>query len=1377
MADNIKISKEAPEQKSQDYQFLREEGIKYIQEMAGKIWSDYNLHDPGITILEALCFAITDLGYRASYPINDIIAVKQNGSNTEDIKNFYTARQILHNAPLTKKDYRKLLIDTAIYVNSDKELLGVKNAWIDRSNEAETFFYADVKNSKLSYTKPVDESDQEVIRVGILYDILLEFDRSESYGDLNENTIKGELSVADNPDNEELNGLVIDVKVECPRWDENIDWDKLESITSAINKRKINFQINNLPDNYYYEAFTIVGDKALHIVIKDESDDNEVDGLGFIDSKINEFIFDSEAGPIRRYQEKVRIIQQILKKIKSKLYDNRNLCEDFFKIRALKVEEIAVCADIELDNNANIEKVQAQIYHSIDKFISPSVKFYTIQEMLDKCKTTDGYYIKSIDKASRIFTVYKDITEILPKSATVTVKNSVSNDGDYTVASVSINSYNSSYTDITVNEDIPSEILVDGGIVSVTHKNVGDCLTIDTIFEGPRLEHGFIYDIELENANRKEVINVSDLIQIIMDIPGVIAVKDIQIANVPQDNEDNKILSKNVKWCLKLAMKQNYVPRLSVDLCKFRFYKDNIPFKANAEEVEDLLNELESNERDNKLISPKLDINIPRGEVRNIEDYTSIQEDFPLIYGIGSEGIPNQSRVSTSSKNKREAQAKQLKGYLMFFDQLLANYLSQLAHVKNLFSMNAEKDENGRYKIGRTYYTQPLFEIVPDADALYLDKNNHPEKLYAITEDELIFSNRRNKFLDHLLARFSEQFSDYALSRYWHSDKNKSTDLIDDKLIFINSYPEISSNRGKAFNYKHPDIVWHVDNVSGLEKRTSLLMGIPPKSAELLTYSDDFVITENDGLYSFKIVKGNKVLLKSYSEYNSIDDLKKDIEIAIVKGLIKENYYVSINGSNYYFYIDCLNKENESRIIGTSEIDYYTSKEDAIDDIEELIIILENEFNNNQESNRNNITCPFENYLTFEKIGVVNDGYQVYTFSLYSKPFNFTTENLIISGKVAVKASDLDTEKVDVQQKILGLLVNIDSIKSFSESNLSFTIVGWDNEETRENTIKFIKSKFINREGFHVIEHPLLRPKHRTIQVDIKNFGDLFFSIETPVVEAKSLSGKIFVEDDHTTEFKARSKANIIAGYRFKTEQNNLSISIESAKYHKSENKSEFKLSDKSFTEISDKDIDGALSYQVKIQIESINKEGTLTLATRKDGYYPKVSGKVEIKGSSNSINDGFYFVVKSELNKIVLVSDALMPVILDNDCSNQMKDPYSCIASVVLPYWPERFSNNDFRKLFEKTLRMETPAHIFLRICWVNNHHMQILEEKYKRWIIENSRKVANEMAISDALKELIETLYQLRNVYPVGTLYDEEEHDTLQNTIILNNTMIGNA
>lgn len=56
---------------AQDYYQLRREGIGYIEQMGSSQWTDYNTHDPGITILEALCYAITDLAYRTGRDIKE----------------------------------------------------------------------------------------------------------------------------------------------------------------------------------------------------------------------------------------------------------------------------------------------------------------------------------------------------------------------------------------------------------------------------------------------------------------------------------------------------------------------------------------------------------------------------------------------------------------------------------------------------------------------------------------------------------------------------------------------------------------------------------------------------------------------------------------------------------------------------------------------------------------------------------------------------------------------------------------------------------------------------------------------------------------------------------------------------------------------------------------------------------------------------------------------------------------------------------------------------------------------------------------------------------------------------------------------------------
>ena len=74
MNESQTISKQLPALGSMKYETLRELGIQHIQELAGKLWTDYNTHDPGITILEVLSYALTDIGYRINYDIKDILA-------------------------------------------------------------------------------------------------------------------------------------------------------------------------------------------------------------------------------------------------------------------------------------------------------------------------------------------------------------------------------------------------------------------------------------------------------------------------------------------------------------------------------------------------------------------------------------------------------------------------------------------------------------------------------------------------------------------------------------------------------------------------------------------------------------------------------------------------------------------------------------------------------------------------------------------------------------------------------------------------------------------------------------------------------------------------------------------------------------------------------------------------------------------------------------------------------------------------------------------------------------------------------------------------------------------------------------------------------
>ena len=65
MTDPVTISPGPPLNPGLDYAALKREGTTLVQEWSGAIWTDYNESDPGVTILEQLCYALTELSYRA----------------------------------------------------------------------------------------------------------------------------------------------------------------------------------------------------------------------------------------------------------------------------------------------------------------------------------------------------------------------------------------------------------------------------------------------------------------------------------------------------------------------------------------------------------------------------------------------------------------------------------------------------------------------------------------------------------------------------------------------------------------------------------------------------------------------------------------------------------------------------------------------------------------------------------------------------------------------------------------------------------------------------------------------------------------------------------------------------------------------------------------------------------------------------------------------------------------------------------------------------------------------------------------------------------------------------------------------------------------
>lgn len=973
------IPKTPPTSLAGDYARLREEGLRHIERLSSDLWTDYNVHDPGITLLELLCYALTDLEYRTSWNVKDLLADTSAPSPSSG-RQFHTPREILTSEPVTLIDFRKILID----------IEGVRNAWLDPLEETLPELYVD--RGKGEWETEGKKGNRRLNLQG-LYEVILELEKDEKTGDLNDYFY--EMALYSDPEEGEENEKLM---ARLPDWSEwhNEGLRAAEMETPAV--RGIDPADEEGRFTWRAAIEIEAGGRIFERTAELEATDKDIP-VGELKRRLD------EESVMERYGRKLRAALGIGWKAFERLQTSRSLCEDFESFRALDVEKIGVCADIEVESGAELEKVLAEIYYRIGRHLAPSVNFYSLEEMVEK--------------------------------------------------------------------GVPAS----------------------EIFEGPALNHGFIISEELEQADINREIHVSDLLQIMMDVEGVRTVDNLML----NSSYRGESVSSNIRW--EHRVKEGRVPRLSIKRSDIELLKEKLPYGRSRKKVERYLEDFRSLERRRKL-SPdaEYDFAVPEGSDRRVADYTSVQADLPLNYGVGEAGIPGRGT------EKRRAQSRQLRAYLTFYDQLLANYLAQLANLKNLYSFSDEPD--------RTYFFQALFEKPGGTETAWDDVRFDPEaspgieqvvgdpvsfleRMDRVAEDDRTFEDRRNRFLDHLLARFGESFTDYVMLMYSREEGPRTArELIGDKTDFLRDYPQLSSERGAAFNYKGE--VWDTENVSGFEKRVCRLLGIQTFGRYSLQCPDPeefFELYEDrGGDWRFRLTKGESLLMRSEG-YPGREECREGKEAVKKAGRDPDNYERRETSDGRFYFV--LKGEN-GEIIARG-----TAREEP-------------EMRDKQ-----------------------------------------------IAGALALLRRECE------------------------------------------------------KEGFHLVEHILLRP-------------------------ARSGGPKLPV------------------------------CALEEGR--------------------------GCPGYT----------------------------------------------------------------------------DPYSFRVSLVIPYWPERFDNMAFRRFMEKTIRREAPAHIHVKICWVDHEDLAAFEKAYRDWLEAKSADRPEPGALEEKLEKLIGVMSEMRSVYPVATLHDFRE-DRDDNPMLLDNTVLG--
>ena len=786
MEEQMTIQRNRALPQSMDYDFLRKEGLRYIEELSSDLWTDYNAHDPGITILEALCYAITELGYRSRFDMKDLLT----GATGQT---FFTAKQILTINPLTINDYRKLLAD----------LKGVQNAWLFANDFEmvgelkqpvnEVPLYVNCSEDKIDTTA----TDTPLFLSG-LYKVLLSLENHDQHGDLN----NGDIIRTNPPLANKYPEGAFNFSFEFPSW-KNADFDFANKASHEANIQSATLTTADEGWNCDVTIAGVANPMSFGVTIPKQP------ASGKVNTAEAQAMFNDKgwlAETYKAYADKVILAQSHVKRAIKTLHERRNLCEDFISVTTADDDQIAFCFDTDVSPDADIEKIEAEIFFAIENYLNPPVQFFSLKELMDK--------------------------------------------------------------------KVP----------------------VDEIFEGPVLQHGFIDTVQLESTKLKENIYASDIINLLMDIEGIIAIRNFQMTKYSADGKPVTGF-KNIKWCMPVT--PLHKPVLRTDRSKILLFKNDFPFLARYDEVKDTISLLHAIASRDKLDGLQDDLPVPAGAKRDTNSYWPVQHDLPQTYGVNETGLPIE--VSTT----RKVQQRQLKGYLMFYEQLLADFFSQLSNAHQLFSTNP---------LTQTYYAQFLDNIADTNDIFRPNKatatlrnattqpdstkpeKNEWQKLY---EPKEIFEDRRSRFLDHLLARFAESFNEYVLLMYkvnyvdQTEERISFTDIAEAKVKTLKNYPEISNNRGRAFNYfpqteqivgdisqfsPDPSKFWDTDNVSGLEKRISTLTGINDftrrflyciKNSEIICTVKEVTVNDNKELkcfHSFIITSRNGISLTAEFE-------------------------------------------------------------------------------------------------------------------------------------------------------------------------------------------------------------------------------------------------------------------------------------------------------------------------------------------------------------------------------------------------------------------------------------------------------------------------------------------------------------------------------
>lgn len=353
------------------------------------------------------------------------------------------------------------------------------------------------------------------------------------------------------------------------------------------------------------------------------------------------------------------------------------------------------------------------------------------------------------------------------------------------------------------------------GSVSITNYSqlVNQVGSLDELFTGPFTSHGFFLDSDFSD-NQREFL-VSTLFSVINSIDGVDHIQQLYLEKdherfydaIVSDGPDKafSLLIPQATDQIKIALTTNgRVLPISMDEVRAKF--DEINFKYH------------SSRSTPQLFSLLYDL--PRGVSRPLNRYSTIQNQFPITYGVSAFGVPDSAPAEVKAK------ARQLKSYLVIFEQILINYLANTDSVKTLFSVEREQRNSYSFKLLDQQQITDLDKIYPE---------NPFDVFKRIIGGFDNYNDRKSRLLDYLLALYGESFAQNSLRHfnYYYSRDEVEKTIVNNKIDYLQSIIELGRDRAAGPDYSAAS--WNKRAQSGLQLRVGMLLGFEQHAARSLT--------------------------------------------------------------------------------------------------------------------------------------------------------------------------------------------------------------------------------------------------------------------------------------------------------------------------------------------------------------------------------------------------------------------------------------------------------------------------------------------------------------------------------------------------------------